>query len=225
MKCLLVAACASVLMARAGLATPIVADFVDVHYSGTISRSDNTATTAYDCFCLYPLGSAISGTLRIDLRNATPDIYPDEPDIGAYRFQPDGALGSPSFVSGFARTRQSSGDTVQVADNNFSGVGDFFSIEDREQDIVRDRNGGHTLTSESIGFTTYTFLNHVDDFITGDGLVQNFALRGDNLGTGDIQIARQRYGSDGNPIGPLLGGVAQFIIQSLTVSPGMCRAP
>jgi hypothetical protein len=225
MKCLLVVACASLSIARSGLATPIVADFVDVQYSGKITFSDNTATTAHDCFCLFPLGDPISGTLRIDLRKAIPDIYPNEPDFGAYRFQPDGALGSPSWVSGFAHERQLSGDTVHVQDNNFSGVGDFFSIGDFEQDTLRDRNGGRTVISESIGFATYSFINHVPNFITGDGLVQNFALRGDNLGIGDIQIARQSYDGDGNPIGGLIGGIAQFVVKSLTVRPGTCPAP
>lgn len=222
MRGLILVACASLSIARAGLATPIVADFVEVRYSGTITVSHhNTAPTPGDSLSRYPVGDSISGTLRIDLRNAPADLYPDEPNFGAYRLD---TFSGPSFVTGFGPTRQRSSDGVQVQDH-FSGQGDLFSIGDAEQDIVRNRDGGWTEISQSIGLTTYSFLNHVPDFITGEGLVQRFALHGDNLGTGDIQIARQRYDREGHPVGRFFGGVAQFVITRMSVRPGMCAAP
>jgi hypothetical protein len=94
-----------------------------VRYEGTVYWADDGAP--------YEIGDSVSGTLLIDRLLLGPDLYPLDPDRGAYGADLP-SLPTANFVTGFA-TGVPANDSLYIGDDfqHLNGVSDTYQILDQ----------------------------------------------------------------------------------------------
>jgi hypothetical protein len=222
MRTLWLLAAAALLVSFAARATVIADDgFVTVYYEGRVESRYGSGLGTPCTICPYDVGDVVSGTLLIDLAKAPPDLVPEEEGIGQYNtlWSVPGPH-SPSFVSGYARNRGDSIDSVQVIDDFEHEPGlTLYDVGDG-QDYFVTENGRKGAFTDALGLRA----NSVTlDFLDGDGIVQDFDLSteltsGEVPSSGLLYVARQWLDDRAS----FVQGSMFFALTRLTVKPGRC---
>jgi hypothetical protein len=135
------------------------------------------------------------------------------------------------FVTGLSPDpdRALKGDFVYVWDADFPSVfapaADGFAVGDSSRDDFPglDDHGAYSQTSTgvTIGVGYHFSDGELHDFIGGVGMVQSFDVSGNHVGNGSIgTITHEYFRHEENAE---ITNLAHFILQSVSVSPGVCH--